>query len=193
MDRAQHAMNLLQEILYYVIEDSKRTGIINVSNMGLTSLPTLPSTLTKLNCSGNQLTSLPVLPSTLTQLDCSFNEITSLPELPSTLTKLDCSGNQLTTLPRLPSTLTTLDCSYNPYIPEFADFIAELDGETIPRVRSCQALLKRQAGSTLYLKHTLGKGYNCILNDDCLNLIGSYLSGKSGTLTMQITRLKSIL
>ena len=69
--------------------------------------------LKTLNCSSNQLTSLPTLPSTLTSLTCSRNQLTSLPTLPSGLTELDCSDNQLKLLLTLPSGLTSLGCANN--------------------------------------------------------------------------------
>ena len=86
---------------------------LNCSSNQLTSLPTLPSTLTSLTCSSNQLTSLPALPSTLTSLTCSSNQLTSLPSLPSTLTYLNCSSNSLTSLPTLPGGIQTVYASSN--------------------------------------------------------------------------------
>ena len=61
-------------------------------------------------CSNNQLTSLPELPSSLTKLHCSNNKLTILPELPNSLTFINCSNNQLTILPELPNSLTKLYC-----------------------------------------------------------------------------------
>ena len=103
-----------QNRLELALIDAARTGVLSINNMNLTSLPTLPSTLTWLSCSGNKLTSLPTLPSTLTELYCSDNQLTSLPTLPSTLTTLYCSNNKLTSLPTLPSSLTHLYCNNNP-------------------------------------------------------------------------------
>ena len=101
------------EIALERIANWKEGTILDLSNLGLTSLPTLPSTLTKLYCHNNQLTSLPTLPSTLTHLHCSFNQLTSLPTLPTTLIKLYCYNNQLTSLPTLVSTLIELLCYNN--------------------------------------------------------------------------------
>jgi hypothetical protein len=86
-----------------------------------------------------------------------------------------------------------LDCGHNPYIQVFADLITPNSTETIQRIRMYHSLLKKQSRNLLALQHTLGKGYNCILNDDCLNVVGSYLSGQSGTLTMQMNELKRLL
>ena len=97
----------------------------------------------------------------------------------------------LTTLPTLPSTLTCLACKNNPYTQVFADLMGTTYKETIQRIRMYYAL--QQSRNILALHHTLGKEYNCVLNYDCLNAVGSYLSGQSGTLPMQITRLRTIL
>jgi len=79
----------------------------------LTSLPVLPNSLIYLNCIGNQLPSLPVLPNTLNYLFCSDNPLSSLPVLPSSLTQLDCESCQLTSLPALPVFLDSLNCPLN--------------------------------------------------------------------------------
>src|SRR5688500_17445013 len=56
--------------------------------------------LAKLTCSNAQITSLPTLPKSLIKLDCSSlffrNPITILPTLPNSLTKLICSCTSLT-------------------------------------------------------------------------------------------------
>ena len=87
-------------------------GILDLSNLKLTELPSLPEGITLLKCSFNQLTFLPPLPSTLKTLICSSNRLTSLPELPS-LHVLYCYANQLTSLPPLPSSLRELHCFTN--------------------------------------------------------------------------------
>lgn len=77
--------------------------------------------LTTLDCTGYHLTSLPTLPSTLTTLvvpnqtngSIAFNMLASLPALPTGLTTLDVSQNSLTDLPTLPATMSTLNCSSN--------------------------------------------------------------------------------
>jgi len=86
---------------------------LNLSNLELTELPSLPFNLKWLNCSNNQLTSLSLLPSTLIILNCNNNQLTSLPPLQQSLKSLYCSSNQLTKLPELPQKLTTLFCDDN--------------------------------------------------------------------------------
>jgi len=170
----------------------------NCYNNLLKTLPELPSTLIELVCSGNQLTTLPTLPSTLTRLYCYENELITLPTLPPTLKSLHCNHNRLTILPPLPSTLTELYCNDNPYTPLFAELttyksIRPMLYGNIKGVQMYYASIKKQSCDTLALQQTLGKGDTCILNDDCLTIIGSYLSGQSGTLPMQIVNLQTIL
>jgi Leucine-rich repeat (LRR) protein/pimeloyl-ACP methyl ester carboxylesterase len=86
---------------------------LNCSTNQLTSIPTLPNSLTTLLCSNNQLSSLSSLPSSLVSLDCSNNQLISLPTLPNSLTTLLCGNNQLASLPPLPILLVDLNCNYN--------------------------------------------------------------------------------
>ncbi|HHN8624693.1 TPA: leucine-rich repeat domain-containing protein, partial [Escherichia fergusonii] len=86
---------------------------LNLDNLGLSSLPELPDSLTVLFARNNQLTTLPELPDSLTVLFASNNQLTTLQELPDSLKHLDVSNNQLTTLPELPDSLTKLDVSNN--------------------------------------------------------------------------------
>ena len=79
----------------------------------LTSLPTLPSSMTFLNSRNNQLTGLPALPASLTVLYCDYNLITTLPALPAGLTQLLLNNNLLTNLPTLPNSITRLDFQHN--------------------------------------------------------------------------------
>ncbi len=82
----------------------------------LSSLPSLPNTLTFLSCYDNNLNSLPVLPNSLTEFDCIGNNLTALPDLPNNLTLLFCSYNSLANLPPLPNSLQGLYCSFNQLI-----------------------------------------------------------------------------
>ena len=51
---------------------------LDISRLGLTTLPSLPQSLTRLNCSNNELTSLDNLPQSLIKLVCYDNKLTSL-------------------------------------------------------------------------------------------------------------------
>lgn len=99
--------------LHTKIQESLRTGRLDVSDMNLTSLPALPPFLTHLNCHNNKLTHLPALPTTLIELGCAYNSLEELPPLPEGLDILFCSENKLRSLPKLPKSLKQLYCSYN--------------------------------------------------------------------------------
>lgn len=86
---------------------------LNLSSLGLASLPELPDNLLYLICYSNQLTSLPALPNSLLSLSCGNNQLTSLPVLPNSLKELHCAHNQLTLLPALPDSLQVLSCYNN--------------------------------------------------------------------------------
>ncbi|EHJ4094816.1 hypothetical protein J1C05_004531 [Escherichia fergusonii] len=102
---------------------------LNLDNLGLSSLPELPDSLTVLFARNNQLTTLPELPDSLTVLFASNNQLTTLPELPDSLTVLFASNNQLTTLQELPDSLKHLDVSNNQLttLPELPDSLTKLD------------------------------------------------------------------
>ena len=128
-NKTQKGGNKLQEL----VEQSRRTGRLDLSNQNLTSLPTIPESVTVLYCSNNRLTSLPELPPSLKTLSCennrlfalppfpptleflfsSYNQLTSLPNLPDSMKILKCASNQLRSLPDLPKELTLLECSKN--------------------------------------------------------------------------------
>lgn len=84
-----------------------------LNDLGLTCLPPLPSTMTKLNASSNQLTALPEMPVTLRTLDVGNNCLTTLPTLPEALKSLYAGCNELTILPALPQSLRILRVSSN--------------------------------------------------------------------------------
>jgi Leucine-rich repeat (LRR) protein len=75
--------------------------ILNLSELGLTELPKIPSDCQKLWCFRNKLTVLPELPN-CRQLYCGRNQLTILPELPNCQI-LNCFGSQTTVLPKLPN------------------------------------------------------------------------------------------
>ena len=99
------------------IEHGQITSI-NVSQLGLMTLPDLPDGLEVLNCNSNILTAMPDLPQSLQILICSHNYLADLPELPPHLVKLFCDDNQLYSLPHLPKFLQVLHCNNNPLSPE---------------------------------------------------------------------------
>ncbi|HBA9710952.1 TPA: E3 ubiquitin--protein ligase, partial [Escherichia coli] len=87
--------------------------LLDLSELGLSSLPILPNNIIALNIRDNALVSLPELPNVLTDLDVSSNNLTSLPELPPTLEVLNVGYNQLEHLPQLPNSLKYLFAENN--------------------------------------------------------------------------------
>ena len=87
--------------------------VLNCWSNSLTSLPTLPLSLTELLCDRNNLTSLPVLPNNIYFLRCDDNPLIHLPTLPTALQILECQGCQLIDIPQLPLNVYEFICSNN--------------------------------------------------------------------------------
>ena len=98
------------------IEGFTKLDILYCSHNPLTTLPTLPSMLTYLQCSYSRLTSVPpTMPTGLKHLDLSNNLLPTLPAtLPNSVTDLIVNNNQITTLPTLPTSLQNLYCFSTP-------------------------------------------------------------------------------
>uniref|UniRef100_A0A6C0HLY0 Uncharacterized protein n=1 Tax=viral metagenome TaxID=1070528 RepID=A0A6C0HLY0_9ZZZZ len=102
-------------------DDDPAMGVetLDLSGLGLKTLPPLPDGVRILNCSNNLLETLgedyDSLPSTIIMLDCGNNRLTALPDpLPPYLYTLDCEDNKLTRLPAvLPHTITRLYADRN--------------------------------------------------------------------------------
>jgi len=102
-------------------EDDPALGVetLDLSGLGLKTLPPLPDGVRILNCSNNLLETLgedyDSLPRTIIMLDCGNNRLTALPDpLPPYLYTLDCENNRLTRLPPvLPNTIERLCMDYN--------------------------------------------------------------------------------
>jgi len=86
-------------------QQGDRFVALDLSNLNLEWLPSLPNTLYILVCRNNELTSLPHLPNNLKTLICYSNHLSSLPHLPNSLRILNCMWNKLTELHTLPNML----------------------------------------------------------------------------------------
>lgn len=73
---------------------------LDLSHLGLTELPDIPTECKEFWCFNNNLTTIPYLPNCI-KLCCSSNELTVLPELPS-CEDLRCFHNNIESLPKLP-------------------------------------------------------------------------------------------
>lgn len=103
----------------YEEDPAKSIETLDLSGLGLKTLPPIPDGVRTLNCENNLLESLgedyDALPDTLIMLDCGNNRLTGLPDpLPPYLFTLDCENNRLTRLPAvLPDTIERLCVDYN--------------------------------------------------------------------------------
>ena len=79
----------------------------------ISTIPSLPATLTTFICDSNQLSSLPALPSGITYLSCEVNLLSTLPSLPASLDTLMCGRNTINSIPALPNSLMFLSCYQN--------------------------------------------------------------------------------
>ena len=115
---------------------------LDLRTLNITSLPQLPTNLTKLECSYTPITELPPLPITLKLLKCANTQIT---ELPATLKLLDCSHTQITELPELPTTLERLLCSDTQIteLPPLPLSLKEL------QCRGCPLVIPRKQGESI--------------------------------------------
>lgn len=92
---------------------SQKLTSLDLSNLFLSTLPSLPRGLTRLNISNNKIIQLSQLPEGITHLDASGNRLIELSGLPTNLIHLDVSSNMLVKLPYLPATLIFLDARCN--------------------------------------------------------------------------------
>ncbi|MBC7390472.1 MAG: hypothetical protein H7329_14755 [Opitutaceae bacterium] len=123
LDVSNSDIQSLEGIQYF-----KSLNRLVCSDNKLSTLPSLPDSLTTFSCGGNQLTNLPTLPAGLIELSCSMNKISSLPSLPNTLTYINVGGNDLVHLPALPLNLVNLICNINKLkdLPSLPNLLREL-------------------------------------------------------------------
>jgi hypothetical protein len=95
------------------VRREKVKEVLDISNLGLTSLPSLPEGVEWLNCGGNPIEDLGILPASLKRLDCSETKIMKFGNLPEGLEYLHCKGcKMLKTVDNLPDSVRKLDLSY---------------------------------------------------------------------------------
>lgn len=106
-------MNKAVERVEQWVRRGKVKEVLDISALGLTSLPELPETVEWLNCSKNPIDCLDGLPRGLKRLDCSETSIVKFGELPDGLEYLHCRGClMLSEIDRLPDSVRKLDLSY---------------------------------------------------------------------------------
>jgi hypothetical protein len=170
--------------------------VLECNNNKLTSLPKMPESLDVLICRANKLTELPELPVSLKHLDCGENTLTTLPVLPNGLEELYFDYNRIPRIPRLPASLTHINADFNAFIEPFYLYYT--------RYRANKNLddLKKKVNAyydTLQISRNIGHTEQFLpklaptttvyrlpqLPENTIAAIGSFLSGKPGTLTQQ--------
>jgi hypothetical protein len=168
--------------------------VLKYDNNKLISLPDLPTSLIDLSCDDNKLISLPELPTSLSVLYCNNNQITSLPKLPTSLKFAYCNNNRITTIPEIPSSLVDIQLNNNPLIEPFRGFYTKYRQtfnikQLRNSVNSYYASIRARGRNVSALNQSFGQKTGP-LPTNVLTSIGSFLSGKPGTLNMQTTALK---
>jgi hypothetical protein len=166
---------------------------INCSNNRITVLEPLPENLLALTCNNNQLTVLPELPQNLIALYCESNRLTALPKLPSTLQYLMASNNQITVIPDVPF-LSTITFNNNPLIEPFRTFqrayeLSRSHYDFLFKIQGYYKSIRDKGRKVSALKQSFGQKTGP-LPENLTASIGSFLSGKPGTLNMQTAALK---
>jgi Leucine-rich repeat (LRR) protein len=140
-------------------------------NTELTSLPPLPDTLIILTCLGNRLTELPKLPPNLRELYFNHNNINIIPELPDSLTKIWLHNNPL----------------QEPFLTCYNNYRFHRDITVFKReINALYSNSKRLGRNLMTLRQTVGRSYP----EEVEAYIGSFLTGKKGSINQQVLQLK---
>lgn len=125
---------------------------LKLDDLGLESLPELPTTVQRLSLRNNRLESLDGLPDSLLWLDATNNRLCALPSrMPPHLEALYVSYNAIRIIPSMPASLKVLSAAYNP-ITSFGD----LPGIAILKIPAeCDRLLPVLPRSALYVNDRL--------------------------------------
>ena len=90
---------------------------LNVSGLGLTELPLIPSKVRRLLCVRNQLKTFDNLPKRLQELACGGNTFETLETLPPNLKKLYCCGvKTLKCINKVPDSIEYMNLGYCSYL-----------------------------------------------------------------------------
>ena len=99
----------------YLNNLSENVTRINLSNKGLTSIPSLArfTKLKTVELNGNKLTKLPEMPNGVCTIDCVDNNLETLEGLPDSVQNLFASSNNIKIIHKLPTNLRRLHISKN--------------------------------------------------------------------------------
>ena len=96
------------------INEFIKDDFLDLYNLGVVKIESIPDGVVRFHCSCNLLTSLPELPDSLEYFYCYNNKLTELPHLPKNLKEMDCSDNLLTNIPKIPTSVRYLSTLSNP-------------------------------------------------------------------------------
>jgi len=108
---------------------NRKTGIVDLSGLGLRSLPDLPSSIEYLNINDNEISYLEGLPENLRIIHANNNNINSIGYFPPRLECIELCKNKLTHLPHLPNSIKRLIVEDNqlvalPKLPESIEVLS---------------------------------------------------------------------
>lgn len=183
---------------------------LEIDRCNLKELPPIDHTsLTELLVPRNQLTSIPELPESVETIDITANPIVSLPRLTNNIYAISADNTLLQTIPRLPSAMAEITLHDAPLVEPFHGFYKEY----VKIAFEDTDYNFKKAGA--YLKEKLDTYYDSIRNlsslqlvsktdgitrvtnngkeqyiPNVLSLVGSFLSGKKGTVKQQLESFK---
>ncbi len=177
---------------------------LSINDSWITEFTEFPSSLTRLYISTTwPFTSLPLLPPGLKVFSCEYTDLSTLPPLPQSLEVVNCPNNNLQVIPRLPNSLQSINFDYNPLYPIFLELYRSLRGN-INELKRQVNLIHDQLNDMSHGTRARGRNLGTLqllrpaVNSNApgatveamgipniQSTIGSFLSGRPGTLAKQ--------
>ena len=189
--------------------------LLEINSCKLKELPTLPEGITDIDFQNNQIESIPSsLPPSLTSMNFNNNNISHISSFPPNLQFFYAWDNPIQTIPRLPSTIEEIEINPDTMVEPFRSIIQayhnvdfmnsnkeKVTRELIESVNSYWDTLAGQAKNIRALQLVSKNGSFTRVKENgeeqvipnVTSLIGSFLSGKEGTLPKQMNQLKKNL
>jgi hypothetical protein len=125
MMNSQQAYRNACHIISDWISKKNTDEILNLSYLGLESVPPIPDGVHVLDISYNKLMSLPDIPGSVYTLLCNSNYIRKVECIPAHICHINISNNLLAYKPYRISIFTTIICRGNPFIFDCMDDSSE--------------------------------------------------------------------
>jgi hypothetical protein len=179
---------------------------LEINSCNLKELPPIAHTsITELVVPRNELTTIPELPESVETIDITANPITSLPKLTNNLNSLIADETLLQKIPRLPSAMAEITLHDAPLVEPFRRFYKEyskiINENTDGNYKQGMVSLKEKVNTYYNSIRNLSslqlvsktEGISRVTENgkeqyipNVLPLIGSFLSGKKGTVKQQL-------